>query len=525
MNKKDEVDRTEKIAELAKAKKPLPSIKENSGGDLANKLADVIKSNAYLFRDQNNDAYAKIETRIIKISSKDFQAWIAKVAYEKMSRALPSTEIVKKVILLLTGIAKYGDQQHTLEVRTAWHESALWYDLGNGKAVKITSKGWAIVSEVPIIFRCFGHQRPQVEPKNHENIQEIFDFLNFPSAGGITPSQLLFLVWLIEAFIPGFPHAIAAVHGREGSGKSTIGKIAKSCVDPSILETQSLPKNIAELSQQLSHHWLLHLDNLSRISKDMSDNLCKAVTGQGFGKRELYSDDDDIIYSFKRVLILNGINQIVENSDLLDRSLLLEVQRIKENKSENDFWSHFEQRKPYILGSIFNVISAAMRVIDQVNVSQFRMADMARWGVAITLALGLEEKNFTDALEMNVQRRHEEAIDANLVAQILRAYMEHRAGDMWETSPTEMHHQLKSHAENLMQIDTRTFPKEANWLWKALERAQTNLEAFGIYLSRSRNDQERFIRVEKRQQIKNAENAVSTVNNDTNDSTDSKSLL
>ena len=56
--------------------------------------------------------------------------------------------------------------------------------------------------------------------------------------------------------------------------------------------------------------------------------LCRGITGGAFSKRELYSDDADIILSFLRPIIITGINIPTHAPDLLDRLLLIELERI-----------------------------------------------------------------------------------------------------------------------------------------------------------------------------------------------------
>jgi hypothetical protein len=64
--------------------------------------------------------------------------------------------------------------------------------------------------------------------------------------------------------------------------------------------TLSFPASVAELVQQLSHSYIAYYDNISQISQWISDVLCRGVTGSGFSKRQLYRDDEDIIYQFRK---------------------------------------------------------------------------------------------------------------------------------------------------------------------------------------------------------------------------------
>ncbi len=54
-----------------------------------------------------------------------------------------------------------------------------------------------------------------------------------------------------------------------------------------------MPRNPAELVQQLAHHWMPIYDNITSIPLWISDTFCRATTGDGFSKRELYTDDED----------------------------------------------------------------------------------------------------------------------------------------------------------------------------------------------------------------------------------------
>ena len=76
---------------------------------------------------------------------------------------------------------------------------------------------------------------------------------------------------------------------------------------------------MAELVQVLSHSYVTFFDNISKISEVTSDQLCRVVTGSGFVKRSLYTNDDDVIYNMKRAVGYNGINVSAHKADLLDR--------------------------------------------------------------------------------------------------------------------------------------------------------------------------------------------------------------
>ena len=105
---------------------------------------------------------------------------------------------------------------------------------------------------------------------------------------------------------PEIPKPILMLYGEQGSAKTTNQELKKMLVDPSSIRTLTFPRDINELVQKLSHNYIAYFDNMSNIPEWISDQLCRAVTGSGFSKRELYTDDDDIIYNFKRCIGLNS---------------------------------------------------------------------------------------------------------------------------------------------------------------------------------------------------------------------------
>ena len=97
---------------------------------------------------------------------------------------------------------------------------------------------------------------------------------------------------------------------RSPQSRSTIGtsrREARSLIDPSIMQTMSLPRYDA-ITQMLSHHWFNPLDNIDGFSREVSDVLCRAVTGDAQMKRAHYTNDDDFIYQYRRCIGINGIN-------------------------------------------------------------------------------------------------------------------------------------------------------------------------------------------------------------------------
>lgn len=211
--------------------------------------------------------------------------------------------------------------------------------------------------------------------------------------------------------------------------------------------------------------------------------LCMAATGGAFTKRTLYSDSDETILRFKRCVALNGINIVASRADLLDRSIVLELERIPktERKTERAIWKDFEQDVPKFLGAIFNTISAAITIYDEVELEEVgRMADFTYWGYAIAQVLGIGGENFLRAYLSNQDTANEEALASHPVAAAVIAMMKDR--NKWSGSVSTLLAELEATAEKY-KINTRVkvWAKDANVLSKRLKEVKSNLEEIGIY--------------------------------------------
>ncbi len=346
---------------------------------------------------------------------------------------------------------------------------------------------WKILDPAPILFYRFGHQRPQIAPVPADELEKVFDYIPTPKE----PRQkLLLLVWLVAAVLPNFPHPILVVHGAQGSRKTTVVKLLRRLIDPAIMETLTAHGDSRAYVQLASHHYFLPLDNLSPIKPEFSDLLCRTVTGEGMSKRELYSDDDDIIYSFRRVVAMNGINLVVSKPDLLERSLIIELERPQNYKEEKILLAKFEEAKPQLLGAIFTAVQQSLKLYEDLKlpeqISNFRMADFVRWGCAISMAIGYPAEEFIDALTQNLIRQNAEAIDDSPVAQVVIAFMEDKTH--YQATPTDLLLELQVKAIEMKQdVKQREFPKTPNWLWRRLQVVATNLMALGIKVSRDKD--------------------------------------
>lgn len=460
----------------------VPDRPKVSGATQAEKLLELVETTGtILFRNQTNDPFVSFtrdgHRETLPIGSSDFKNWLQKCYYDETGKPAKK-DTISQIIEVLTAKARFSKEDIIpLATRVAEKDGVFWYDLANPewKAIKITADGWGIEDDPPVLFIRFRHQNPQVIPRKGGDIEKIFDYVN------LGQYHTLFLCWLVAAFVPNMPHPALIFYGEKGAAKTTTCSLLKQVIDPSALETLALP-NARSLLLSLQSHWFLNFDNISNISEETSDTLCRAITGGGIQLRKLFTDSEDVIYTFQRCISLNGINNVVNRADLLDRSILLELRRISEDKRREirEVQSNFLVDLPSILGGIFDTLSRAMAIYPTVKLDKLpRMADFARWGYAIGEALGGKGQEFLSEYTANIESQNVEVLNSDVVATLMVAFMQDRAE--WYGRVSDLFIELSAIAPAYgISPLSRDFPSQPNVLSKRLNSIRSNLEIAGI---------------------------------------------
>jgi hypothetical protein len=465
------------------------------------------------FSDQYNKAYAIFKVnnilQIWPIRSRTFKLWLQKLLWQEKHKAVYS-EALNTAINSLEANALFNDKKIELTNRTALYDSTIYYDLTNEKwqAVKITVDGWSVIDKTPVLFRRYEHQDPQCLPDKDGDVAEVLNFINLKDED----DQLLVLVTLITYFIPDIQHVAVILYGAQGSGKSTALELIRSLVDPSKIPLQGLPRDNEEAVIKLQHHYCYFLDNLSHLPNWLNDILCSAITGGGNSKRKLYTDEDEEIYSYKRCIALNGINCVVVKPDLLDRSILLELNRtdIKHRSEERKLNQAFKEAKPRILAGIFNALSKALAIYPNIEIDNLpRMSSYARWGYAVAEALGESGDKFLQAYWRNIGKQTSEILNDNLLALAVIDFMQDK--DEWNGIAGDLLKELQEIADDLsIDIKDKQFPKQPNTLTRKLNTLKVTLEQAGIEYTKSKHTEKgRLIFLRKVGEISSIPSALS----------------
>ena len=351
------------------------------------------------------------------IRSSTYRQRLAHRFYMRYGKA-PGNQALTDALSVIAGRAMFDGTEHPVFVRVADHDGRVYLDLANTtwQVVEIDADGWSIIDskDCPVRFRRPKGMGALPTPIAGGDIGELRRFVNVDDAG-----WALLLGWLMAALRPRGPYPLLALHGEQGSAKSTTARVVRAIIDPNMASLRSEPRNPRDLMIAAKNGWVIGLDNLSGVSGWLSDALCRLATGGGFGTRTLYQDDEETIFDAMRPGILTGIEEVANRSDLLDRCLILQLPVIPQDKrrTEEEFWGDFAQAHGRILGAVLHAVSVALRNLPSTRLELLpRMADFALWATAAESGLGLRSGEFLAAYAGNRDTANEAALESSPLA-------------------------------------------------------------------------------------------------------------
>jgi hypothetical protein len=92
---------------------------------------------------------------------------------------------------------------------------------------------------------------------------------------------------------------------------------------PNVAPVRALPREERELMIAANNSHLLAFDNLSNVPAWLLDGLCRLASGGSSAIRQLYTDDDEVLFQAARPLLVNGIEDVISRPDLADRAIFL----------------------------------------------------------------------------------------------------------------------------------------------------------------------------------------------------------
>lgn len=480
------IERLLKILEAAKPFKPEKISQSNQILQTAEGLD--------LFHTTDGKAFASIEVRghleTHRLNSKMFRQYLSFQFYQAEGK-VPSSQAIHDAIAALSGQARFAGETREIFVRLAAYEGKIYLDLCNEdwQIVEIDVQGYKVLESInaPVRFQRTKAMQELPIPTKNGDISKLKNFLNVDEN-----NLILILAWLVNCFRPDYPFPIIMFSGEQGTAKSTASKVLRELVDPSLTPFRSAPRDERDLVIAATNAWICAFDNLSAVPNWLSDALCRISTGGGFSTRMLYENDEETIFSAKRPIILNGIGDIANRSDLLDRALIVKLEAIPKDKRkpERQFWSDFEKERRTIFSALISAVSIALQNIENITLPELpRMADFALWATAAEQGLGLEKDAFINAYTQNRADAHSIVLEDSILAEVLQEFCAANAVDNKYSYQNillkDFLAELKETADskNKERSKDKTFPKSPKGLRNQIERINPNLRETGIFIT------------------------------------------
>ena len=382
------------------------------------------------------------------IRSKRFRTWLRRCYYHATGAAASAT-VIGSALDLLEARAQFDAPERAVSTRVAEHAGRFYLDLADEhwRAVEIGADGWRVIECPPVRFRRVTGMLPLPVPEGGGSIDALQSFLNLSNQNDF----VLVVAWLLAALRSSGPYPLLAISGEQGSAKTVLSKLLRALIDPNAAPVRALPREERELMIAANNGHLLAFDNLSGLPPWLSDALCRLASGGSFAVRQLYTDDEEVLFKAARPTLLNGIEDIIGRSDLADRAIFLTLAPIGEEqrRSETELWREFELARPAILGVLLDAAAHGLRAVGSVHLDRLpRMADFALWATACETALW-PAGTFTRAYAANRKAAIEGIIDADPIAACVRDFMSERSS--WTGSAADL---LQASAERTVRQAT-----------------------------------------------------------------------
>lgn len=460
----------------------------------------------------DDEAYATVRVgdhrETWPLRSRTMRSLMARRYYAAHHRA-PGSQAIEDALAVLVGRALHDGEAHAIHTRVAARGGAIYIDLCDAqwRAIEITSDGWRIDPDPPVRFVRRRGMLALPEPARGGSLDLLRRYIPVRDER----DWRAIVAWLVQSYRPTGPYPVLILAGEQGAGKSTVSRILRSLIDPSVAPIRTVPRDERDLILAARNGWVIALDNLSGAAPWLSDAMCRLATGGGMSTRELYTDADEVLIDVQRPQIANGIDAIATRPDLADRAIVVTLDAIAESerRPEADIWAEFAADAPRIIGSVCDAVSCGLRRVADVRLARLpRMADHALWIEAASPALGWPDGQYV----ADYMRARDDlvgaALDESPLGIAIARLVEHRGP--WSGTVTELLAALADVADP-GTTHGRLWPAGPRALANALARLAPALRARGYSIDRARtgHDRQRTYTLARLGQVRNGPSAPS----------------
>ncbi len=365
-------------------------------------------------------------------------------------------------------------------IRTCQVGECIIIDLGDEtwRAIEVSPSGWQVIDRTdgPLV-RSNGMRALPIPARSPAALSDFRRLANLPGER----EAMLALGWSVAALWPSGPYAILSISGESESGKTSICRFIRSFIDPNLADLRKPPKDQNDIALAGANARVIAYENLSSISADMADDLCRIATGSGFAKRSLYTNGEEHLAYVCRPVMLNGIPALMTRGDLASRTLDVMCPPIPANcrMTEEEYAAACDAARPGILALILDGLAMALR-----DVPTLKLANPPRLGLAAKIAIaaapafGWSRDEMRAAIDENRAAAAAASIDADQIGRAIR--------DGIMCTAMEWHGTAQSLLGALLDLvpqearDRRSWPADATRLSARLRRLAPAMRLIGI---------------------------------------------
>lgn len=362
-----------------------------------------------LFHDGSNTGYCRIDIgpvkKLSKIDSEEFYLWLVH-RLTQYYNCLPTEQCVKSVLMHLSHYAKSYGKEIEPFCRVGSYQGNIIIDICDRRnnMIWVNNKYCGVGNNIFIDFRKYDHQRSLPIPCAGGNLTDLIKYTNIKDENQV----VLFLCWLVVSLIPYISRPFLWIQGPSGSGKTHLANRVKSLIDPEEENSIILPSNLSQIADILDTHSIPFFDNVSVMTKPVSDLFCQYYSGGKFVKEIVNSDFQETMINLKGTAILASTELSATEKSLLHRTLLINLNSISEEKIQTNVTldSNFNKEMGKIMGALINALSRTLAIVRTIKVeSKTRTADFDEYGMAAAVALGFGQEGFLKARLANEEMK------------------------------------------------------------------------------------------------------------------------
>jgi hypothetical protein len=429
----------------------------------------------------------------LELNSPAFQDHINRIYYDEYKSVLSNYSMAKvRQILRAEALSKGVSKE--VNVRIAHCDGKIYLDLGDEswKVIEIDEVGWRVVTKSPVPFIRTGNMVPLPMPDEKatgDDLNSLKSVINCSDDHYWT----MIVGWIINCFLSDGPYFVLSVHGAPGSAKSTLVRLLHSLIDPSRAHLKAFHRNTRELMISARQSRIQSFDNLSGLTNEESDALCRLSTGGSYSVKENYSDGDEYVINACRPIIISGVNSSVIRGDLADRVLNVELERLPQDIgyiSDDKIKDEFDNLHPKLLGSICSIISVALKNYPNLKITNLpRMAKPSKWITAAESGLGWKHRHFIKEHSKNQKMIAGESCEQNSLIRAIISLLESIDSGKFIGTSSYLFNCLNQN-QNEQPAD---WPKTANSMSRMIKNLIPVLEKIGIKVEYTRQSNQRLI--------------------------------